>query len=212
MSSNSVRDGICEYFDTSQPPLVFDRLQANEAYLKSIWDKYHRVMTTGEITASAKELMGLGVAIAKSSDYVVAFQQQRLRDTGVGEQEITEAVAVTEFFEGFDAFAQSLRVDSDLRPRQLAAGDMSSIDREDTVNVPYVLESEDETVRKVYDEIRSTMRIPFVPNIFKAMAHQPAMLQAKWECYKAIMLGGSLRRLTKELIAIAVSAVNACFY
>ena len=33
-------------------------------------------------------------------------------------------------------------------------------------------------------------------HIFKALAHQPAMLQAKWECYKAIMLTGRLRRRT----------------
>ena len=38
------------------------------------------------------------------------------------------------------------------------------------------------------------------------------MLKAKWEAYKAIMARGELRRLTKELIAVAVSAVNACFY
>jgi alkylhydroperoxidase/carboxymuconolactone decarboxylase family protein YurZ len=89
---------------------------------------------------------------------------------------------------------------------------MSLIDREVDVNVPYVLEPQDSLVRQVYDEIRTSMGIPFVPNIFKALAHCPPMLQAKWENYKATMRHGKLRRLTKELIAIAVSAVNACFY
>ena len=89
---------------------------------------------------------------------------------------------------------------------------MSLIDREVDVNVPYVLESADETVRGVYDEIRSAMGVPFVPNIFKALAHQPAMLRAKWDSYKAIMGSGKLRNLTKELVAVAVSAVNACYY
>lgn len=74
------------------------------------------------------------------------------------------------------------------------------------------MESDDPTVRQVCDEIKSAMRIPFVPNIFKALAHQPAMLQAKWESYKAIMGTGKLKRVTKELVAVAVSAVNACFY
>jgi alkylhydroperoxidase family enzyme len=89
---------------------------------------------------------------------------------------------------------------------------MSLIDREIEVNVPYVFESDDATVRRVYDEIKKTMRIPFVPNIFKALAHQPAMLEAKWESYQAVMGTGQLKRLTKELVAVAVSAVNACFY
>ncbi|MFV1964214.1 MAG: hypothetical protein ACC628_02235 [Pirellulaceae bacterium] len=75
-----------------------------------------------------------------------------------------------------------------------------------------MLNSDDATVREVYDEIKKTMRIPFVPNIFKALAHQPAMLRAKWESYKAIMGAGKLKRLTKEPVAVAVSAVNACFY
>ena len=44
------------------------------------------------------------------------------------------------------------------------------------------------------------------------MAHVPAVLKAKWECYKTVMLGGSLPRLTREMIAVAVSAVNGCEY
>ncbi len=62
------------------------------------------------------------------------------------------------------------------------------------------------------NEIKAKFGIPFIPSIFKALAHQPAMLQAKWESYKAIMLTGRLRRQTKEMIAVAVSAVNGCFY
>ena len=89
---------------------------------------------------------------------------------------------------------------------------MSLVDQEIDVNVPYIVNSDDPVVNRVYDEICSKMGLSFVPNIFKAMAHQPAMLEAKWESYKAIMLHGSLSRLTKELIAVAVSSVNSCFY
>jgi alkylhydroperoxidase family enzyme len=151
-------------------------------------------------------------AVAKSNDYVIGLQRGQLRRAGLGPDEELEALAVADFFEGFDAFAHALHVDSDLRPRKLEAGDMSLVDREIDVNVPYVLASEDPVVRDVYGEIKARMGIPFIPNIFKALAHQPEMLQAKWESYKAIMGQGRLRRLTKELIAVAVSAVNACFY
>lgn len=135
-----------------------------------------------------------------------------MQAAGAGQAEQREALAVTDFFEGFDAFAHALRVDSDLRPRKLEAGDLSLIDHEIEVNVPYVVTTDDATVSAVYGEITRRMGIPFIPNIFKALAHQPAMLQAKWECYKAIMGQGRLRPLTKELIAVAVSAVNGCAY
>jgi alkylhydroperoxidase/carboxymuconolactone decarboxylase family protein YurZ len=209
---NAVLDEIKDHFAQPRAPAVFERTAGHEPYLRTTWQKYRTVMLTGEIEAPTKQLMGLAVAVAKSNDYMIGLQKREIRRCGLGDQEELEALAVADFFEGFDSFALALRVDSELRPRRLAAGDMSLIDREIDVNVPYVLESDDTTVREVYDEIKKTMGIPFVPNIFKALAHQPAMLRAKWESYKAIMGAGKLRRLTKELVAVAVSAVNACFY
>jgi alkylhydroperoxidase/carboxymuconolactone decarboxylase family protein YurZ len=203
---------ISDHFESDGPPVLFQRLASLEGVLTTTWQQYRTAMLTGELDRSAKELIGLAVAVAKSNEYVIALQNRQLCRVGLGPEEESEALAVASFFEGFDAFAHSLRVDSDLRPRKLEAGDMSLIDREVDVNVRYVLRSENPTVGKVYDEIKSRMGIPFVPNIFKALAHQPQMLEAKWESYKAVMLGGRLRRLTKELIAVAVSAVNGCFY
>ena len=34
-----------------------------------------------------------------------------------------------------------------------------------------------EAVRTIFDEIRKTFRLPFVPNLFKVMAHNPAYLK-----------------------------------
>jgi alkylhydroperoxidase/carboxymuconolactone decarboxylase family protein YurZ len=169
-------------------------------------------MFGGQLDRQDKEIVGLSVAMAKSNDYVTALQRRQLSRSNLGLAEELEAFAVAAFFEGFDAFAHALHVDSDLRPRRLEAGDLSLIDREIEVNVPYVIEPDDPAVRQVYEEIKAKFGIPFIPNIFKALAHQPAMLQAKWESYKAIMLTGRLRRQTKEMIAVAVSAVNGCFY
>ena len=68
-------------------------------------------------------------------------------------------------------------------------------------------------VRVVYDEIKSELGIDFVPNLYRAMASNPDYLEANWRKVKAIMIGsGRLDRLTKEIIAVAVSAVNACGY
>jgi alkylhydroperoxidase/carboxymuconolactone decarboxylase family protein YurZ len=208
----SILTEITRQFGGQQPPVLFQQLAGNAGLLAATWQHYQCIMFGGRLDCQDKELIGLCVAIAKSNDYMTALQRRQVSRGNRGAEEELEAIAVAAFFEGFDAFAHALHVDSDLRPRRLEAGDLSLIDREIDVNVPYVVTSDDPVVRQVYGEIKAKMGIPFIPNIFKALAHQPAMLQAKWECYKAIMLTGRLRRRSKEMIAIAVSAVNGCFY
>jgi alkylhydroperoxidase/carboxymuconolactone decarboxylase family protein YurZ len=68
-------------------------------------------------------------------------------------------------------------------------------------------------VRDIYEEIRQTFGIDFVPNLYKVMAPNPAYLEANWKKMKAVMLeSDKLDRLTKEIIAVAVSAVQGCDY
>ena len=68
-------------------------------------------------------------------------------------------------------------------------------------------------VRVVYDEIMRQFGIDFVPNLYKVMAPNPAYLAANWNKVKAVMFAqGKLDRLTKEIIAVAVSAVQGCKY
>src|SRR6266511_2536931 len=53
-------------------------------------------------------------------------------------------------------------------------------------------------VGEIYADIKASLGIDFVPNLYKV---------------KAVMVTpGKLDRLTKESIAVAVSAVNACVY
>lgn len=66
--------------------------------------------------------------------------------------------------------------------------------------------------RAVYDEVKRTLGIPFVPNLFKAMGSNPEYLEATWNQFKAIMGPGELTRREKELVALAVSATNNCKY
>jgi alkylhydroperoxidase family enzyme len=69
------------------------------------------------------------------------------------------------------------------------------------------------TVKDVYDEIKDTFEIDFVPNMYKLMAPNPAYLEANWSKVKAVMIESeNLDRLTKEIVAVAVSAVNSCDY
>jgi len=68
-------------------------------------------------------------------------------------------------------------------------------------------------VRDIYEEIRSKFGIDFVPNLYKVMGSKPDYLEANWNKVKAVMIqAGKLDRLTKEIIAVAVSAVNHCDY
>jgi alkylhydroperoxidase/carboxymuconolactone decarboxylase family protein YurZ len=68
-------------------------------------------------------------------------------------------------------------------------------------------------VREIYDEIMSSLGIDFVPNMYKAMATKPGFLEANWNKVKAVMVEpGKLDRLTKEIIAVSVSAVAGCDY
>jgi alkylhydroperoxidase family enzyme len=68
-------------------------------------------------------------------------------------------------------------------------------------------------VKEIYEEIKSQLGIDFVPNLYRVMAQKPEYLEANWNKTNAVMAAqGKLDRLTKEIIAVAVSAVNACHY
>ena len=67
-------------------------------------------------------------------------------------------------------------------------------------------------VRQLFEEIKATKEIDFVPNIWRALANNPEHLEAAWGKLKAIMRPGKLDMLTKEIIALAVSITNSCVY
>jgi AhpD family alkylhydroperoxidase len=79
--------------------------------------------------------------------------------------------------------------------------------------VSYVGEADaDAEVAAIYAEIRSAFGLPFVPNLFRALAHRPSYLAATWDRVKLVMAPGALDRRTKEIVAVAVSATNGCDY
>ena len=69
-------------------------------------------------------------------------------------------------------------------------------------------------VAEIYADIRESLGIDFVPNMYKVMAHRPDYLEATWNKTKAIMHdeGGQLDRMAKEMVAVAVSATMGCEY
>ena len=67
-------------------------------------------------------------------------------------------------------------------------------------------------IKEVYEDIKATKGIDFVPNFWKALSVNPDHLEAVWRKLKVVMKPGKLDLRTKEIIALAVSIVNNCEY
>lgn len=67
-------------------------------------------------------------------------------------------------------------------------------------------------VREIYDDIKRTKQIDFIPNFWKTLATHPALLDDTWQRLKRVMAPGQLDARTKEMLAVAVSATNGCSY
>ncbi len=77
-----------------------------------------------------------------------------------------------------------------------------------------MIEPEEATgkVKGIYQEIMDEFGIDFVPNMYKVMGHKPDFLEAQWKKTQVVMRAEKLDKLTKEIIAVAVSAVSGCDY
>jgi AhpD family alkylhydroperoxidase len=67
-------------------------------------------------------------------------------------------------------------------------------------------------VKRVFADVKATEKIDRVPNVWRALATHPEHLELCWTRLKAIMAPGKVDALTKEIIALAVSATNGCNY
>jgi len=68
-------------------------------------------------------------------------------------------------------------------------------------------------LKAVFDDIRATRKSDFVNNFWRGLCNQPDLLERTWANLKEVMVKeGALDPLTKELIYVAVSAVNGCGY
>jgi AhpD family alkylhydroperoxidase len=73
-------------------------------------------------------------------------------------------------------------------------------------------------VAAIYADIKRTKNIATVPNLWRVLATNPDHLELVWTRLKAIMHPEAVGRvskldaLTREIIALAVSATNGCAY
>jgi AhpD family alkylhydroperoxidase len=67
-------------------------------------------------------------------------------------------------------------------------------------------------VRAVFDDIRTTRKVDWINNFWKALASHPPTLRRIWQGLKEVMAPGALDPLTKEMLYLAVSISNGCVY
>ncbi len=70
----------------------------------------------------------------------------------------------------------------------------------------------DGRVKAIYDEICAELGFGIVPNLFKSMAIAPDFLATQWHHFRTTMLAGTLPRILKEMIGVAISQANQSEY
>jgi AhpD family alkylhydroperoxidase len=83
---------------------------------------------------------------------------------------------------------------------------------------PVAEESATGKVAEIFADIKRTKRLSAVPNFWRVLATNPDQLEIVWTRLKSIMHPEEVGRkprldpLTREIIALAVSATNGCAY
>src|SRR5271166_390451 len=73
-------------------------------------------------------------------------------------------------------------------------------------------------VAEIFADIKRTKNINFVPRFWQVIATNPALLEVVWTSLKSLMHPEAVGRdsrldpMTREIIALAVSATNGCPY
>lgn len=91
---------------------------------------------------------------------------------------------------------------------------MTDSNQTDRASIKVIAEDEASAkVRDLYNEIKETLGIDFVPNMYMALAQNPDYLEMTWRRVQAVMgKEGSLGRKTKDIVALTVSIMSGCEY
>lgn len=90
----------------------------------------------------------------------------------------------------------------------------SGTSEEAPASIALVLESDASAkVDAIFTDIKKTLGIDFVPNMYRAMANNPAYLEASWKRIQDVMgHEGRLGKKTKDIVALTVSIMSGCEY
>jgi uncharacterized peroxidase-related enzyme len=74
------------------------------------------------------------------------------------------------------------------------------------------LDVADPVALRAFGEIERELGFGIVPNVFRAMAENPAVLEANWHLFRSTVLSGRLPRMLKEMVGVVVSCVHDSSY
>lgn len=68
-------------------------------------------------------------------------------------------------------------------------------------------------VKRIFEEIKALLGLPFVPQLFRALADRPPELASTWERLKNVMVAGEVDVRTKSVAAFSAACAkdNAYF-
>jgi uncharacterized peroxidase-related enzyme len=79
--------------------------------------------------------------------------------------------------------------------------------------IEFVEENEAEgRIASLYEDVRRTMQVPFVPNLIKSLSASSAAVNAHWSMYRAFLAEASLPISMISMILYAVAESNHCRY
>ena len=67
-------------------------------------------------------------------------------------------------------------------------------------------------LQETFDQIKSALKAPFIPNFFQVWGVAPTALNGIWPAMQHILASGSLDRKLKEMMFIAISSLKSCYY
>lgn len=91
---------------------------------------------------------------------------------------------------------------------------MSSECESERASIKLVVENEvTGKVQEIYEDIKQTLGIDFVPNMYMALGANPEYLEMTWKKIQSLMgQDGKLGRKTKDIVALTVSIMSGCEY
>ena len=80
-------------------------------WLAVTWDLVMAIMTRGKLDRNTKECIAGAVSATNACTYCINAHTAMLKHLGATDEEIVEALAVADLFNGFNAFATGLDIE-----------------------------------------------------------------------------------------------------
>lgn len=94
---------IKKHFGMDFVPNIFKSMAHHPAYLEASWTRVKVIMGPGKLDRKTKEIIAVAVSATNNCEYCVNAHTAVLKQMGLGDEEITELMAVVDLFNGFNS-------------------------------------------------------------------------------------------------------------